>query len=166
MSSAHASIPWPPERTPEKSPIHQFHDIRIAAPASVVWPWLVGVLLWPRYNPMISDIAPLDASAMQLALGVSFQWRRGGYTLLSTVTDYMPGARLGWKNDGLWLRGFQEWLLIPDGDGCVVRVEETLSGFVPWLFRRSISRALGRIQNEWLESLRQVSEEEAPRSAI
>ncbi|MCW3062686.1 MAG: hypothetical protein JWQ02_4507 [Capsulimonas sp.] len=158
MSSAHLPVPWPPDLTPEKAPVYNFHELYISASPAIIWHWLIYVQLWSRYNPYLSDIILLDPAATELMLGTSFQWRRSSYTLLSTVTDYLPYARIGWRVEGLWLAGFQEWLLMEDSGGCLVRVEETLSGFVPRLLHRSMSHGLEVVQHEWLKSLRRVAE--------
>jgi uncharacterized protein YndB with AHSA1/START domain len=148
---------WPSGLEPGNSPVYARNEITIAAPAERVWRWLIRAARWPQWYSNSRHIQFLNIAPPDLAAGTEFQWTTFGATIRSKVIVFEPPHELGWDARGI-LRAYHGWLIEPDRDGCRVITEECQNGILPKLAWWYLRPMLLRGHQNWVESLRRVSE--------
>jgi uncharacterized protein YndB with AHSA1/START domain len=130
------------------------HEILIAAPSDTVWALLADIDQWPTWNPNISA-ATLEGG---LEPGTGFHWRSGGTAIASTLQEVEPQRRLSWTGRVMGIRAIHTWSLDPQGDGVVVRTEESFEGWMARLMKPMMQKMLDTSLKTWLEHLKQQAE--------
>jgi uncharacterized protein YndB with AHSA1/START domain len=147
-------IRWPEEFLPEKTPIHVRNELRIDAPAEVVWAWLVRAVRWPEWYFNSSGVRFENQDGLDLKDGTVFWWKTFDVKLVSQVKEFVPCQRLAWDARAFGINAYHAWLLTPVEGGCEVLTEETQHG---WLARLGDWWYTGRMYERhqiWLEKLR------------
>ena len=154
---------WPAGFEPNHSSVYARNEIAIAAPPDLVWRWLIRAAKWPEWYSNSADVQFLAGNSPNLAVGTEFRWRTFGATVTSRVIVFEPMHELGWDARGV-LTAYHGWLLEQDGrGGCRVITEETQNGIVPMLAWWYLRPMLLRGHQNWIESLKRVSESGEPR---
>jgi hypothetical protein len=120
---------------------------------------LTDVAAWPSWQPDVSSVE-VDGP---LAFGSVFRWR-SGVAITSTVTVLEP-ARLVWTGRAIGTRAVHGWTLESVAGGTLVRTEESMSGWLPRLMRRSMQRTLEKGVASTLDALVvRAADVDAPRA--
>ena len=160
---AGSEIRWPAAYLPQSAPVFVHNEIVIAAPAEVVWAWLLRAELWPAWYANASDIHFLSHAAPDLRNRSRFRWKTFGLRLTSKVLEFDPPYRLAWDAHGIGVEAFHAWLLTPLADGSThVLTEEVQHGWLARLGQRlNPTRTQGQHQL-WLEGLARQAETGMP----
>ena len=152
-----------PERAVDfrpKAPVVIRDEREILAPPASVWPVLTGVEAWPLWHRGI-HLAVLRG---ELEPGTAIHWRADGMRIISRIAEVERDRRVGWTLRTPGGRGYQRWILEPvSGSGGTetrVRLEESWEGIVVSLLRRTLRKTLARSRAEWLDGLKQRTEEQ------
>lgn len=149
-----SAIRWPERFDPGHAPVHVRNELAIAAPASVVWAWLLRAERWPEWYPNCSGVHVETASAPDLAAGARFRWSTFGVRLVTTVEEFEPGERIAWRAVSLGVDAYHAWLVEPRGsEGCWVLTEETQYGVLARLGALVFPRRMFAGHALWLERL-------------
>jgi hypothetical protein len=54
------AIKWPPDMTPNRSPIHFTNEVEVAASPEKIWSLLVDHTAWPSFYPGVERVELLD----------------------------------------------------------------------------------------------------------
>ena len=125
-------------------------EIRINASPEEVWRVHTNIDAWSDWNADVSS-ARLRGS---LATGSVFEWKSNGVGLRSTIEVLEPVSTIGWTGKGLGSRARHIWTLVPDGDGTILKTEESLEGWIVRLLKASVQRTLDSTLDAWLLDLK------------
>jgi uncharacterized protein YndB with AHSA1/START domain len=146
-------INYPAEHSPARSKVFVRNELTMAAPADVVWAWLVRAALWPTWYPNSSRVRIEDGTRSDLAPGARFRWKTFGVTIDSVVKEFVPPERIAWSADGLSVHAHHAWLLEPISGGCHVLTEETQNGWLAVLSHAVMPHRMYKGHAIWLERL-------------
>ncbi|MFL5920085.1 MAG: SRPBCC family protein [Gaiellaceae bacterium] len=138
-------------------PVTSRREIEVSAPIEVAWDVLTRFGDWPQWNPDVKSMS-YDGP---LAPGSEFRWKAGPGTIVSTLEQIEPPRLVIWRGRTMSIKARHEWHLEPRGDGTSVETEESFSGLVARLFRRSLQKTLDKSLGEGLEHLKREAERRA-----
>lgn len=152
-------VQWPAGFDPDKAELFAHNEARIGAACETVWRHLVEVRSWPRWYPNSAQVALLE-SATELGPDVRWRWTTFGLAIESRVNEFVPGRRLAWfgGTPGQAPAFYHTWVLVPEGTGCRVVMEETGIGPGAGAFRRADEGRMHRGHTLWLATLQWVAE--------
>ncbi len=139
------------------APVVGVGEVRVRAPASTVWTIMTTISEWPRWNPEIST-ADLDGPLTQ---GSTFRWRAGPGAITSVLREVRPGELIEWSGRTFGISAIHAWHIQPDGDGTMVRTEESWDGLPARIFRRRSQRTLDAAIASGLALLKAEAERQA-----
>jgi len=123
-----------------KAPVIERQQILIPADPAVVWQVLTDINAWPEWQSSVSQ-AKLRGAPVE---GTPFTWKAGGIRLKSSIHTAQPSFAFGWTGKTWGASAVHNWMLEPQPEGTLVKVEESLKGFLPLLFRAKFQKDLGR----------------------
>ncbi len=137
------------------APVFQANEIFIQASPERVWAVLTNINQWPTWNNNISK-AMLEGQA---AAGAKFQWKVNGASIRSILHTVDTNRAFGWSGVTFGGSAIHNWYLESKNGGTVVKVEESMEGWLVGLFKKKMNRDLAADMAFWLERLKAVSEE-------
>ena len=146
-------IVWPARYAPGNAPVHVRNERTMRASPEAVWAALVRAARWPEWYPNSSHVTLLRGSPPDLAPDTKFRWKTFGFTIDSTVVEFVPTERIAWDARGLGVDAYHAWLIRPAADGCYVLTEETQHGWLARLGNLLFPRRMYRGHELWLDSL-------------
>jgi Polyketide cyclase / dehydrase and lipid transport len=148
------AIRWPNHYHPSRAPVHVSNERVIAAPADVVWQWLVDAERWPDWYPNSRAVRIVSGPRTALVLGSRFRWRTFGVPVSSEVVECDAPTRLAWTARGFGVDAYHAWYLeARDATSCRVLTEETQYGLVARLGAVLFPRRMWNGHNLWLVRL-------------
>lgn len=136
------------------APVIERQAVFIEAPSERVWNLLSSVNEWPGWQNAVTE-AYLDGP---LSEGAEFKWKAGGIGFQSRLHTVEPFQYLGWTGKTIGTFAVHNWYLVNQGKGTLVRVEESLQGFLPFLFRRLFKKDLVAGMRKQLQELKEAAE--------
>jgi hypothetical protein len=116
--------------------------ISIEASVVVVFKIISEINNWSRWQTGVAK-ANIEGEPIK---GKSFVWKTGGVNIVSTLHTVDPFTEIGWTGKFLWITAVHNWYLRDEKNGnCQVTVEESLSGFLSGVMKRSLHE--GMIKN-------------------
>ncbi len=125
-------------------PAYGSAELRIRASAERVFDILADVNNWPRWQEAVQE-AQLDG---KFEAGNPFTWKAKGMRLHSRLHTVKAHEFIGWTGRMSWIRAIHNWHIQPEGDTCLVRVEESFSGFLSGLFKNTLQSGLTQSLHE------------------
>jgi uncharacterized protein YndB with AHSA1/START domain len=139
------------------APVSSKREIDIAAPAEVVWEVLTNFDRWPQWNPEVKSMS-WDGP---LAPGSMFRWKAGPGTIVSTLEEVDRPRYVRWRGRTMTIAAIHEWLFQDRDGGTHVETNESFSGGLARLLRRTLQKQLDRALEEGLEHLKREAERRA-----
>lgn len=115
----------------EKAPVRSQNQIEIEASLDVVWETLTDIPKWPEWKKDIKK-AVVHGEIKQ---GTEFDWKAGGLSFQSRIHTSNPKSGFGWTGTTFGASAIHNWFFESKGNTTVVRVEESLQGVFPILFK-------------------------------
>jgi len=137
-----------------QAPLVARKEVFIQASPEVVWEIHTAIDDWPRWHPGV-DTARLEGP---LAAGSAFRWKSGGLSIASTLQVVEPNQRIGWTGRALGTRASQVWMFEAQGDGTMLRTEESMQGWLVGILKLLMPGFLEESLDTWLESLKREAE--------
>ena len=137
-----------------KAPAIARHEIEIDASIDRIWQLLTDVDRWTDWHPLISE-AKLDGL---FKVGTSFRWKSGGSEIVSTLQEVEPQQRITWTGKVFGIQAIHVWILEPQGDGAIVRTEESFEGWIVSLLKGMMQKTLDTALQNWLALLKTKAE--------
>lgn len=138
----------------QNAPVVQSKELFIQANPEKVWAVLSNINQWTAWNHKISK-ATLEGA---LQVGAKFHWTINGAAIRSTVHTLEPYRVLGWSGVTFGATAIHNWYLEPRDGGTLVKVEESMEGWLIRLFSKKMNRDLAADMVYWLEVLKRESE--------
>lgn len=140
------------------APAKAQHSRVIEAKPEEIWRILTDVNRWPTWNPLVSS-AKLSAA---FGPGVSFPWKSGGITIVSTPVEVVPPRRIVWTGRAIGTRAIHVWELEPlSARSTQVTTAESFDGWLVRLMKGAMQQKLDSALQSWLEHLK-IEAEKAP----
>lgn len=163
MNEDDLAIKWPAHYAPARAAVHVRNELAMAAPAEVVWAWLVRAPQWPQWYSNSKHVRFVGDAGPTLGAGVRFRWQTFGMRLISEVRECVPEQRLAWDAKAFGLDVYHAWLIVPTATGCTVITEETQHGFVARAGALLFPTRMFRYHQLWLEALARCAMSGLPR---
>jgi uncharacterized protein YndB with AHSA1/START domain len=139
------------------APVSSKREIDIAAPADVVWEVLTDFDGWPQWNPEVKSMS-WDGP---VAPGSMFRWKAGPGTIVSTLEEVDRPRYVRWRGRTMTIAAIHEWRFQDRDGGTHVETNESFSGGLARLLRRTLQKQLDRALEEGLEHLKREGERRA-----
>lgn len=136
------------------APVKSEGVISIAAPLDAVWHVLTRIDGWPSWQEDVTD----SALQGELREGAVFRWKAGGIRFTSRIHTMKEKTMFGWTGETFGASAIHNWTFSERNGVTTIKVEESLQGFLPSLFRNYFQRKLERGMRKNLEELRSASE--------
>lgn len=136
------------------APVFQTNEILIQASPERVWEVLSDINQWPSWNAKISR-ASLEGQAQ---VGAIFQWKVNGASIRSVLHTVEPKKAFGWSGVTFGGSAIHNWYLESKNGYTLVKVEESMEGWLVALFKNKMNKDLASDMLFWLEQLKTRSE--------
>lgn len=136
------------------APVTSQSEIIIDAPTEKVWQILTNINDWPSWQKEVTE-STLKEEASE---GVEFKWKAGGLSFTSQIHTIDSKMKFGWTGKTLGASAIHNWFFTENGDKTKVRVEESLQGVFPRMFKGYFQRNLDKGVNQNLMDLKTASE--------
>jgi hypothetical protein len=123
----------------------------------VVWEVLTNFDRWPQWNPEVKSMS-WDGP---LAPGSMFRWKAGPGTIVSTLEEVDRPRYVRWRGRTMTIAAIHEWRFQDRDGGTHVETNESFSGGLARLLRRTLQKQLDRALEEGLEHLKREGERRA-----
>lgn len=136
------------------APVKSRGDIKINAPVDKVWNILTTINDWPSWQSEVTQ-SRLNG---ELSEGVVFKWKAGGLSFSSEIHTIVSNKEFGWTGRTIGTSAIHNWFFSDQGGDTLIRVEESLQGFLPGLLKNYFQKNLDRGILQNLEELKSASE--------
>jgi uncharacterized protein YndB with AHSA1/START domain len=140
-----------------EAPVSSRREIEIDAPPDAVWDVLTVFERWPEWNPEVKSMS----FEGPLAPGSVFRWKAGPGTIVSTLEEVDRPRYIRWRGRTMSIAAIHEWRFGERDGGTHVETNESFSGVLARLLRRSLQKQLDRALEEGLEHLKREAERHA-----
>ncbi|WP_160292053.1 SRPBCC family protein [Pedobacter lusitanus] len=131
-------------------------QIDINAPVETVWKIFSDVDNWSKWQKEIPESkinGPFKA-------GSSFDWKTHGLTIHSTFHVVDMNKEAGWSGPAFGSFAIHNWYFIKQGDHTLVKVEESMEGWLVWSLKDRFQSVNRGSLLYWLNALKTASEKE------
>jgi uncharacterized protein YndB with AHSA1/START domain len=136
------------------APVFQANEILIQASPERVWVVLTDINQWPSWNPKISRAAIPSAPMV----GAKFNWKINGASISSILHTVETNRAFGWSGVTFGGSAIHNWYLENKNGHTLVRVEESMEGWLVGLFKKKMNADLAFDMAFWLEKLKLATE--------
>jgi uncharacterized membrane protein len=138
----------------ENAPVKSKNQIEIDASVDTVWKILTDINNWTRWQKAISETEVMG----EIKEGTKFHWKAGGLSFKSMIHTDNPKSMFGWTGTTLGASAIHNWTFEEKNNKTIVKVEESLQGVFPRLFRSYFQKNLDSGVATNLEELKLASE--------
>jgi len=139
------------------APVVVCKEIKIRATAEEVWRIHTNITGWKHWHPDVSE-SKLEG---ELAVGAVFNWKSRGTKITSTIRELEPNRRIVWSGKAGGASAIHAWTIEPNGEGVVLKTEESLEGMMVGLMKGGALRKLETSLEGWLIDLKNEVEMES-----
>ena len=137
-----------------RAPIIARQEIKINVPAVQVWAVITDINNWPGWQSSVKK-AHLKTALKE---GAEFVWKAGRFPLKSKIHTCEPFDKFGWTGKTIGAFAIHNWIFESVSDGTIVTAEESLQGFLPFIFRKKFKKTLAESMTRNLKELKDASE--------
>lgn len=136
------------------APVKCQGQIEVSSDLESVWGVLTDIRGWPSWQKAVTAVQV----GPEIEEGTAFRWKAGGLSFRSMVHTAEPYKHFGWTGTTFGASAIHNWTFETSGGRTVVRVEESLNGILPTLFRSYFRKSLAAGIHINLEELRIAAE--------
>jgi uncharacterized protein YndB with AHSA1/START domain len=136
------------------APVRESAAIVIDASPETVWDTLTDLASWPRWMPGVKSMHADETPRV----GSTFKWKAGPGTIRSEIIESDRPRRVAWKGRTLGVVAVHVWKIDPQGGSTRVFTEESFSGPVARVLRRTMRNTLRKALDEGLPALKNEAE--------
>lgn len=137
-----------------KAPVKSTSQIEIDAPVNTVWKILTDIEHWSKWQKAVTQTVVHG----EIKEGTQFDWKAGGLSFKSKIHTDVLHSKFGWTGTTFGASAIHNWSFEESNDRTIVRVEESLQGIFPKLFRGYFQKNLDTGVKKNLEELKIASE--------
>lgn len=150
------NIKYPIGFHPSESNISFVKSVEFSVTPDQIWEALVRVKEWDEWYPQVYNIRVIGSNASKLKIDSRFRWNTRGIHLLSQVANFEPKRVLSWASEGIGVKAFHVWQLIPTEGGTKVILEHTQKGWLCQLSHFIKPQKMEQYHLEWLNALQKL----------
>ncbi|WP_052248400.1 SRPBCC family protein [Chryseobacterium taiwanense] len=139
----------------KKAPVKTYQEITINASPKEVFRIMSDIDHWEEWH---SDVKEPKLNGL-FKKGSSFGWKSGGLTIHSTLHTVIPERKIGWSGKAFGAFAIHNWSFIEKEGKTVVRVEESMEGWLVYLLQNTFQRGLEDSLKVWLKNLKVKAEQ-------
>jgi hypothetical protein len=124
--------------------------ILIKSKPEVVWGVLTNIDNWANWQ---TDISKPKING-QLIPGTTFIWKTGGVKIYSTIHTAKPYSKFGWTGKSLGTFAIHNWSITEVSGQTQVKCDESMEGFLTWLFKKYFNKSVEKGMQHWLDLLK------------
>ena len=132
------------------APVKTYQQITVAAPPEKVYQVMSNINHWAEWHNDVEE--PKLTGTFERAN--SFDWKSGGLNIHSTLHTVIPGKKIGWSGRAFGAFAIHNWNFTKNGDQTVVKVEESMEGWLVTLMRAKFQTGLEESLRRWLKNLK------------
>lgn len=132
------------------APVVVKSEIEINSPVELVWRRLTDINHWPVWNDRIIRAQ----IAGKPEVGSEFKWSAKGSRIRSSIHTYTPNESFGWTGKALGSTAIHNWYIESTKNRTIVRVEESMDGWLVRLMKAKLTSILKDDMDFWLDSLK------------
>lgn len=136
------------------APVKARNQIEIDAPVEAVWKTLTDISKWTSWQ---KDVTKTTVDG-EIAQGTQFDWKAGGISFKSKIHTCNAHSDFGWTGTTIGASAIHNWFFEGKDNRTVVRVEESLQGVFPRLFKGYFQKNLEAGIIKSLQELKSASE--------
>ncbi|MEQ8236434.1 MAG: SRPBCC family protein [Syntrophomonadaceae bacterium] len=136
------------------APVFSSSEITITASLDCVWETLSEISEWPIWQSSVTEVK-LEGLLNEAS---EFTWKADGITFKSKIHTMKPKIMFGWTGKTTGAYAIHNWTLSEQDNEIIVRVEESLEGVLPTLFRNYFQKSLDKGMLRNLKELKLASE--------
>ena len=140
--------------TNENAPVILKKQILINQKSDKVWKVLTDINQWKNWNSKIT----VSKIQSPLSLGNLFNWKVNGTNIQSKIILLESNKSFGWTGKTFGAKAIHLWYLEETEKGTLVKVEESMEGFIIYLFKKRMNKVLEQDMTFWLECLKDECE--------
>ncbi len=125
-------------RINQSAPVLARAEITVNAPVETVWEVLTAIDEWPEWQKEVTA-AKLNG---ELREGVTFDWTAGGLNFESGIHTIQIYKAFGWTGTTFGASAIHNWIFMEENTTTTIKVEESLQGVFPRLFRSYFQESL------------------------
>ena len=139
------------------APVYETGEIVVHTGPEIVWDTLTDLTSWPRWMPGVKAMQVDKA----VRIGTRFQWKAGPGTIRSEILESDRPRSVGWKGRTLGIDALHVWRMEKQSGTCRLSTEESWSGPLACMFRRSMRKAVRKALDHGLPALKHEAERRA-----
>ena len=132
------------------APVKCSKSITINANSKKVWAVLTSIDNWSKWQ---TDVSKPKLNG-KLKPETTFDWKAGGAKIHSILHTVEPYSRFGWTGTTFGVYAIHNWTLTETDGNTIVKVDESMEGFLARLFRKSFNNNLAKGMQRWLDMLK------------
>lgn len=136
------------------APVISKAEILIDSEPEKVWRILTSINNWPDWQSEVSE-AKLSGQPEE---GTEFTWKAGGLSFSSKIHTSIPNKAFGWTGKTIGVSAIHNWFIEEKDGKTLLKVEESLQGILPFLFRSYFQSILDKGVLRNVEELKSASE--------
>ena len=136
------------------APVKSKGEIIIEAPVEKVWQVLTTINDWPSWQSEVTE-SILNG---ELKEGAEFKWKAGGLSFSSKIHTNHRLKEFGWTGKTFGASAIHNWFFSEENGKTVIKVEESLQGVFPKLFKNYFQKNLDNGIQANLNDLKRASE--------
>lgn len=134
----------------QNAPVKQSNEIFIDATPEKVWSILTDIGNWPGWNQPVTKVK-LEEPVSE---GTTFVWKTNGTKISSKIHTFNKMSVLGWTGKTFGAKAIHNWYFTPALGGTVLRVEESMEGWLIGLMKNAMNQKLTDDMQSWLNELK------------
>lgn len=140
----------------ESAPVKSKRQIEIEAPVETVWNTLTDIACWTKWQKAVTETILYG----KIEEGIDFKWKAGGLSFKSNIHTSKPNTAFGWTGTMIGASAIHNWIFErTDSNTTIVRVEESLQGILPSLFKKYFQKNLDKGIETNLMELKEAAEQ-------
>ena len=128
--------------TNENAPVILKKQILINQKPDKVWNVLTEINQWKYWNSKIT----VSKIQSPLSLGNHFNWKVNGTNIQSKIVLLESNKSFGWTGKTFGAKAIHLWYLEETEKGTLVKVEESMEGFIIYLFKKRMNQEFANPQ--------------------
>ena len=138
----------------QSAPVKQEKQIVIHATPQKVWKTLTNIEQWKDWNSSIKN-AKLNG---EIAKGTQFIWHSNGSKIKSMIQITHEDKVFGWTGKTFGGTAIHIWYLEKTAQGTLLKVKESMEGWLVSLFKKKMNEILEKDMLSWLTALKRECE--------
>ena len=138
----------------KNAPVKSTGAIEINAPIDKVWQILTSINDWPSWQ---SEVTESNLKG-DLEEGTTFKWKAGGLSFTSQIHTVEAKTKFGWTGKTIGASAIHNWFFSFENGKTLIKVEESLQGVFPKLFKNYFQKNLDKGVELNLKELKSASE--------